>query len=621
MLSVVLTACSDDDYKWASVSGDQVYFSSELSSVYDLSKQASSFNVEISRVKSDAEVTVPITAQLVEGSILTVPSSVTFKEGEKTATITISYDPAKVVYGTYEDVVLAIGDDNYTTEYGYSTYKFKAGATEWVDMEANKSIGYFRDDCLSLIFDLGAPVTEVHVQKSIVNEGMYRVVEPYSSFFSQVAAEAKAEGSSNPFAYDETTAHTWVINATDPNLVYFETCNTGMSFVGQAGYGEISLSSAARVLADANNMTVDQLKQSHPQYFGTLEDGIITMPAGAMAISMVGFQEGNFLVTNKNGLFALALPGYEISDYSVSAEYTGRYTDANNNDYANFNITFGADVASVKYALVDAKSTIDAVVEGIVSGSVEAAETTKSGAVKISYEKSGKYALVMVAYNAAKKAVGSATLNINLSSSNDAAAKYKAIASGVTSFSLRDLSSVISQKPWGTLEIDAKIEAVLSQNENEPTEFKISPFMLEGTELEFTLDENGVVYVDSQESSIANQQGNKAYASDIVTFFGPDTDNGKQMLKYGYNSSWNKKDGVIVLNLLYHTADMTGFFAFEQEKFEILDELESPKFAAAVAKAKKAAAERKYIMRPAETHKMGLLKKYSIANRASMKKF
>ena len=115
MLSVVLTACSDDDYKWASVSGDQVYFSSELSSVYDLSKQASSFNVEISRVKSDAEVTVPITAQLVEGSILTVPSSVTFKEGEKTATITISYDPAKVVYGTYEDVVLAIGDDNYTT--------------------------------------------------------------------------------------------------------------------------------------------------------------------------------------------------------------------------------------------------------------------------------------------------------------------------------------------------------------------------------------------------------------------------------------------------------------------------------------------------------------------------
>lgn len=43
---------------------------------------------------------------------------------------------------------------------------------------------------------------------------------------------------------------------------------------------------------------------------------------------------------------AVALPGYEITDYSTSFTYSGRFTDVAGNNYAQGTITLGADVAS-----------------------------------------------------------------------------------------------------------------------------------------------------------------------------------------------------------------------------------------------------------------------------------
>ena len=62
---LVVTACSskDDDYDWTSGAGnlgEQVYFSSELGASIDTPIDASSFKVTLSRVKTDAEQTVPL---------------------------------------------------------------------------------------------------------------------------------------------------------------------------------------------------------------------------------------------------------------------------------------------------------------------------------------------------------------------------------------------------------------------------------------------------------------------------------------------------------------------------------------------------------------------------------
>ena len=108
MLSLFMTACSSDDYDWATVSGNQVYFSSELDSIMEISTKATTFEVPISRVNADEAISVPLKAEQEAGSIFTVPSNVEFKAGEKTAKVAISYDPSKITFGKYEKMTLSL---------------------------------------------------------------------------------------------------------------------------------------------------------------------------------------------------------------------------------------------------------------------------------------------------------------------------------------------------------------------------------------------------------------------------------------------------------------------------------------------------------------------------------
>ena len=64
----------------------------------------------MTRVDSVGALTVPVTAVLPDGSIFTVPTSVTFADGQKTADLVISYNPDDVVYGEYSDLTVQIGE-------------------------------------------------------------------------------------------------------------------------------------------------------------------------------------------------------------------------------------------------------------------------------------------------------------------------------------------------------------------------------------------------------------------------------------------------------------------------------------------------------------------------------
>ena len=85
--------------------------------------------------------------------------------------------------------------------------------------------------------------------------------------------------------------------------------------------------------------TIDEIKTANPEYFGTLKDGIINMPANSMLISEENYNDGAWSVAAKNGLFTVALPGSVIADYSLDVAYVGRYTSAENVDYARLEFT------------------------------------------------------------------------------------------------------------------------------------------------------------------------------------------------------------------------------------------------------------------------------------------
>lgn len=591
LVAFAISSCTSDyDYTGAPKVANEVYFSNAQQSKIELSKSNSSFVITLHRVKTEGEQTVLLNYTPDEGSIFSVPNHVTFADGKAEAPITITYNPENLQYGTYNGGTISVASEDCDTTYGIGSFTFKAGATEWMDITSNKSMGAFRDDAISSLLGIEPPTFEVKIQKSVVEEGKYRILNPYKAWADEYAEKNEA-------TYDGAD-HYWVINATDPDYVYFEPCETGVDL----GLGAVTATSfVANYLSQG--VTLDKIKAAKPELFGKLEKGVITMPAKSLLLLMgdKGYYGGT------NGLFSVALPGNVIADYRVEAAYKGRFTDANDNDFAQVTMTLSNDVAKVKYALVPASSDLNATVSGIVDGSVASQEVSASGDVQVPFDETGKYVLVMVMYNANDEAVGSDVLNLSLKSSKDAAEVWNDVAAGTVTIGVKSYGSILFQKDPGVLMGEPVVtEGVLSQSGSDPTKFRITPFAVEKAPLEFTVAEDGSITVETQETGLALQDGTAILVTDIVTYLGADSDTGKLFASKGFISKYdNSKKFYTFFNIYTDASD--NAFAFESDTFEVTDE-GNAKIHAAFAKAKKAAAHHSAVV-SAKAHKMYVAKR------------
>ena len=591
LVAFAISSCTSDyDYTGAPKVANEVYFSNTQQSKIELSKSNSSFVVTLHRVETKGELTVLLNYTPDEGSIFSVPNHVTFADGEAEAPITITYNPEDLQYGTYNGGTISVANEDYDTTYGIGSFTFEAGATEWMDINTNKSTGAFRDDAISSLLEIDPPTFDVKIQKSVVEEGKYRILNPYKAWADEYAEKNEA-------TYDDAD-HYWIINATDPDYVYVEPCETGVDL----GLGAVTATSfVANYLSQG--VTLDKIKAAKPELFGKLEKGVITMPAKSLLLIM----GDKMYYGGINGLFSVALPGNVIADYRVEAAYKGRFTDANDNDFAQVTMTLSNDVAKVKYALVPASSDLNATVSGIVDGSVASQEVSASGDVQVPFDETGKYVLVMVMYNANDEAVGSDVLNLSLKSSKDAAEVWNDVAAGTVTIGVKSYGSILFQKDPGVLMGEPVVtEGVLSQSGSDPTKFRITPFAVEKAPLEFTVAEDGSITVDTQETGLALQDGTAFLVTDIVTYFGADTDNGKLFASKGFISKYdNSKKFYTFFNIYTDASD--NAFAFESDTFEVTDE-GNAKIHAAFTKAKKAAALHSAVV-SAKAHKMYVAKR------------
>lgn len=591
LVAFAISSCTSDyDYTGAPKVANEVYFSNAQQSKIELSKSNSSFVITLHRVKTEGEQTVLLKYTADEGSIFSVPNHVTFADGKAEAPITITYNPENLQYGTYNGGTISVASEDCDTTYGIGSFTFKAGATEWMDITSNKSMGAFRDDAISSLLGIEPPTFEVKIQKSVVEEGKYRILNPYKAWADEYAEKNEA-------TYDGAD-HYWVINATDPDYVYFEPCETGVDL----GLGAVTATSfVANYLSQG--VTLDKIKAAKPELFGKLEKGVITMPAKSLLLIM----GDKMYYGGINGLFSVALPGNVIANYSVEAAYKGRFTDANDNDFAQVTMTLSNDVAKVKYALVPASSDLNATVSGIVDGSVASQEVSASGDVQVPFDETGKYVLVMVMYNANDEAVGSDVLNLSLKSSKDAAEVWNDVAAGTVTIGVKSYGSILFQKDPGVLMGEPVVtEGVLSQSGSDPTKFRITPFAVEKAPLEFTVAEDGSITVETQETGLATQDGTAILVTDIVTYFGADSDKGKLFASKGFLSKYDSSKKLYTFFNVYTDASDNAF-AFESDTFEVTDESEA-KVHAAFAKAKKAAAHHSAVV-SAKAHKMYVAKR------------
>lgn len=525
---LVFTACKDDNEAGkldpVVLSGPQTYFNNEMDDVIEISKEESSFTVTINRQNAEGEVTVPIKATMPEGSIYTVPATVTFPAGATSADIVITYDPEELEYGDYTDITLTIGDENVTSPYGLSTYTFSVGATEWEDY----GVAYYRE---ALIKDWGFNIDnliyQVPIQRSVTREGVYRLVNPYGAPFPY----------NEPGDYDAATDSYMVIDASDPEYVWIDGFTTSTNW----GYGNFTFYSLVYYYYRSGQKTLEALKAANPEYFGTLEDGIISMPAKSFLGSMSEFQGGGlFPDFNTTGEFGIALPGYRFADYSIKYQMTGRFIDLDDNLYVEGVATLGDDVASAIAVLVT-EDNFQEIYEAIISGQeVEGAvEIASKETFRLPFTESGTYYVMILAFDKNGEEVQNSFSRVKLSNPTEGAGvNWEAQFTGSYMYEL-------FSEP-GDPDIDEGV--ILSTDAANPNHLMLSPWMDESHQLEFTVvDETGTIVVPEQGTGF--DYDGELFVMDVATFTNGNPEYADKVCKF--------EGTTITLNLVYYNDQHT----------------------------------------------------------------
>ena len=196
---------------------------------------------------------------------------------------------------------------------------------------------------------------EVPIYQSVTNPGYYRIA-PYVE--GSPIADIMEMGDPDAIFY---------INATDPAKVYID--------------GDVVL---------YNSFLISQIAPENDwkdqAFYGTFTDDVFEFPEQSFALQV----QGSWHYSNVNGDFKISLPGAVAKDYSISA-YAPLCAE---NNSLTAELTLGADVSTVKYAVVPGFYPSNANNNAVVAAQ---GETLPEGenTIQLSADKPGMYTLMV----------------------------------------------------------------------------------------------------------------------------------------------------------------------------------------------------------------------------------
>lgn len=394
---LTLTSC---EHKYADYTpgAQDANMGAYLPSTADFSVTATSTSVDIvvARVNTAEAAQVSVRAEdTAESGLFTFPSSVSFAAGAETANFTISFDGSKLEIGKEYAIHVQI-DQAEASTYATSDYVYTIAIPEpWNSL----GTGTYVDDYFRVLMaaagseypaGLSAPVKfEQHAE----NPNRIRVVNPaamevWGYLFSGVPGFVVFSESNTYLEFD----------VTDPNNVLMSQNPAPLGF--DISFSDIGACPAALYI-------IDNEDGSYAAPI-TYADGIIKFPQGGV---IFGYQAPDGLsgwYANDEGQMMYCMPGVELTDYSLAANYAGMIVSADNTTTtAIIEFTLGADVEGYKFVVVpgaveDLDATVASIVDGSAEGIVEAtAEQTQYQVELVA----GNYTVVAVAY-AGGEAVG-----------------------------------------------------------------------------------------------------------------------------------------------------------------------------------------------------------------------
>lgn len=521
----LLTACDDDDDDYSpgeAVSGSQVYFSSDADTDIEIDPDASSFSITLLRIDASSSVTVPLTVSGDEGSIYTVPTSVTFESGSGEAELVVTYDADNITYGDYIDITITI-DEDYATPYGLDTQTFTVGVTDYGEWQTYNSDGTANYTYTSF-FVGDDPDLEFYYRQNFITTNLYQFkicnirygVDIVIDYDSETGIAQLSDIYNTLYYYDDYEEYVYV-------------CDYNYYFSEIRGY---------------------EAGVDFDEVYGTFDE-----TTGEISIAVVYYISLGYFGADYE---YITINGFDNPDVTVSVTYAGRLIDASDEiSSVVATVTLGEDVEEAYVALVSEELTQD-ILDEIIAGTYSTTTTvTASGDVKFDASEliaGSEYTIVAVSFYESEAQEYDYT---TFTFSTSGAETWTEIGTGVYTYTAVDLSYYFYGEYYGGIYDDyGSVSATLYQSDMTETRYKISPWASD--ELIFEMDDEGTITVTDADTGDDFGYG-EIYASDIYSIWGD----------YYYEGSLSyAADGTYIFNLVFY--DENYYWAFVQDSF-VLD--------------------------------------------------
>lgn len=383
MLAIVAfgfaTGCSDDDrVTGGTVNGNGVYFPTTFNPTISLAENQSSVVVPVHRTVDATDFSMPILLVEEAGKegFFTCDSQAVFKAGSKESSVTLRFDPDAVEVGESYYCNLLLSDDTNAANYGLTSLEISVMFDPWKRL----GVAYWRDDIFGNLFGLDVlhPETECVAYEHMNIKGYYKIQEVYTPAFAGGMFGATAE----QFAGNVNGTEAIYIDATNPDRVIMEYSETG--FIVNEAYGYMV------IMSDCDENGVSNSKN----LFGTLKNGVIKFPAGGLFLYMPA--SGSLYRTNADGLTRVVLPGAVALEPAVEVDYRGIMLSPELDVTAIFDVAPNDDAAKVRWAVAEASTDVNAMVAGMLDGSVECEVLTSEAQVEYAIEEEGEFVAVFI---------------------------------------------------------------------------------------------------------------------------------------------------------------------------------------------------------------------------------
>lgn len=543
---VGISSCSEDYVPTVMPDNAQVYFSNINSREYLLEENQSEVKVEVTRLNTNGELSVGLTANdTTQAKLFTVPNTVTFADGDSIATFPITFKFSDLVADN--DYALDINLSSEFTDYADAGVKVIIKYAPWSAWEpygweyttdASGKPNYSTYSAWATDFStyITGGYEDSDLKKKLYGEEIptYSYSQMLSGTYAQplfyrqsMLNPQKAQLLLCDWFYGVNLIIDWNKPKEEGGVDEFIITPQSTGYI-HSTYGLVYVIESFKFFNELRPDKVTELDGKQKSFFDK-EKGTISLNVTYGVKIEESWAYFGF------GMETIQLPGYEQPDYSLDMVDEGTFKSDKGELSQVLNMTLGADVDHIKFAWFAGEKTDELVAEkaeGIFSGEIESVSTKENGRKVIAVDEEGDYYLVAVLYDAAGTRVGTTSMAFNVEDAN--AKTWEVVCVGDYTY------TVAFTDAEGNPFVDDSL--TLSVCEQDATLYKIANWGY-GVDFVFSMTEDGAISVAEQFTG-ATIGEDELLVCDYNTYTGTD----------GYPSYY--EDGVYSFALVYYAGDL-----------------------------------------------------------------